>query len=158
MQFRLGSGIDFHQLEPDIPLVIGGVSIPFYKGSKGHSDGDVLFHAVVDAILGALAQGDIGKHFPSDNPKFKNTNSRLFLEYACKVMKEKVYSVENVDVTIILQEPVLKPYILEIRENLAFFLAVDLDQVSVKATTTDKLGFIGKGDGIASIASVLLKK
>ena len=158
MQFRIGSSIDFHQLEGDIPLIVGGVLIPFTKGSLGHSDGDVLFHTVVDAILGALALGDIGKHFPSDNPKWKDANSRLFLEYACKWMKEKKYSIENIDITIILQEPILKPYIMGMKDNLASILSTDLDQISIKATTTDRMGFIGKSEGIAAMASVLLKK
>jgi len=158
MQYLIGNGIDVHQLEESIPLVIGGVSIPSSKGSRGHSDGDVLFHAIVDAILGSLALGDIGKHFPSDNPRWKNADSRIFLEHACKLMGEKGYSVENIDATVILQVPVLNPHIQKMRENIATVLSVDLDQISVKATTTDKLGFIGKGEGIAATASALIKK
>ena len=158
MQYRIGNGIDSHRLEEGILLVIGGVSIPFPKGSKGHSDGDVLFHAIVDAILGSLSLGDIGKHFPSDNPHWKDADSRLFLEHAYKLMDEKGYSVENIDATIILQEPVLSSYILLIRENIATVLSVDLEKISVKATTTDKLGFIGRGEGIAAAVSVLIKK
>ena len=158
MQYRIGNGIDSHQLEEGIPLVIGGVSIPFPKGSKGHSNGDVLFHAIVDAILGSLALGDIGKHFPSDNPRWKNADSRIFLEHACKLMGEKGYSVENIDAIIIIQEPIISPHILHMREKIASILSADLDQISVKATTTDKLGFIGKGEGIAATASVLIKK
>ena len=158
MQYRIGNGIDSHRLEEGILLVIGGVSIPFPKGSKGHSDGDVLFHAIVDAILGSLSLGDIGKYFPSDNPRWKDTNSRLFLEHTYKLMNEKGYSLENIDATIILQKPVLSPHILLMRENIAAVLSVDLEQISVKATTTDKLGFIGKGEGIAATASVLIKK
>ena len=133
MQYLIGNGIDIHQLEEGVPLVIGGVSIPYSKGSKGHSDGDVLFHAIVDAILGSLALGDIGKHFPSDNPRWKNADSRIFLEHACKLMGEKGYSVENIDATIILQEPILSPHILHMRENIADVLSTDLDQISVKA-------------------------
>ena len=158
MQYLIGNGIDIHQLEEGLPLVIGGVSIPYSKGSKGHSDGDVLFHAIVDAILGSLALGDIGKHFPSDNPRWKNADSRIFLEHACKLMGEKGYSVENIDATVILQVPVLNPYIEKMRKNIATVLSVDLNQISVKATTTDKLGFIGKGEGIAATASALIKK
>ena len=158
MQYLIGNGIDVHQLEKNIPLVIGGVSIPSSKGSRGHSDGDVLFHAIVDAILGSLALGDIGKHFPSDNPRWKNADSRIFLEHACKLMGEKGYSVENIDATVILQNPVLNPYIEKMRGNIATVLSVDLDQISVKATTTDKLGFIGKGEGIAATALALIKK
>ena len=158
MQFRIGSGIDSHKLEKDIPLIIGGVLIPFEKGSKGHSDGDVLFHAIVDAVLGALALGDIGDYFPSENSKWKDADSKLFMEDVCKLIEEKGYSIENVDITIILQKPVLKKYIMNMRNNTAFALSVDLDQISIKATTTDKLGFIGKGEGIAAMASILLKK
>ena len=158
MQNRIGYGIDAHRLEAGIPLIIGGVSISFPKGSKGHSDGDVLFHAIVDAILGSLALGDIGKYFPSDNPSWKNVESRIFLEHSYKLMGEKGYSVENIDATIILQEPIINPHILQMREGIASILSADLDQISVKATTTDKLGFIGKGEGIAATASVLIKK
>ena len=113
MQYLIGNGIDVHQLEESIPLVIGGVSIPSSKGSRGHSDGDVLFHAIVDAILGSLALGDIGEHFPSDNPSWKDVESKIFLEHSYKLMDEKGFSVENVDSTIILQEPILNPHILE---------------------------------------------
>ena len=158
MQYRIGNGIDSHRLEEGLPLVIGGVFIPFPKGSKGHSNGDVLFHAIVDAILGSLSLGDIGKHFPSDNLRWKDADSKLFLEHVYKLMDEKRYSVENVDATIILQEPVLSPHILLMRKNISAVLSVDLEQISVKATTTDKLGFIGKGEGIAATASVLIKK
>ena len=158
MQYRIGNGIDIHQLEKGIPLVIGGVSIPYSKGSKGHTDGDVLFHAIVDAILGTLSLGDIGKYFPSDNSNWKNAKSRIFLEHAIKLINEKGYSVENIDATIILQEPIISHHILHMREETASILSADLDQISVKATTTDKLGFIGKGEGIAATASVLIKK
>ena len=158
MQYRIGNGIDSHRLEEGILLVIGGVSIPFPKGSKGHSDGDVLFHAIVDAILGSLSLGDIGNHFPSNNPHWKDADSRLFLEHVSKLMDEKGYSVENIDATIILQEPILSSYILLMRENIATVLSIDLEKISVKATTTDKLGFIGRGEGIASAVSVLIKK
>lgn len=158
MQLRIGSGFDFHQLEKSIPLIIGGVSIPFAKGSKGHSDGDVLFHAIVDAILGALSLGDMGKYFPSNDPKWKDADSRRFLEYVCQLIEEKGYSIANIDATIIIEQPALKPHIINMRKNTALALSVDLDQVSIKATTTDKLGFIGKSEGIAATASVLLSK
>ena len=158
MQYRIGSGIDSHQLEEGTHLIIGGVSIPSHKGSKGHSDGDVLFHAIVDAILGSLSLGDIGKYFPSNSPRWKNADSIIFLEHACKLMGEKGYSVENIDATVILQVPVLNPHIEKMRENIATVLSVNLDQISVKATTTDKLGFIGRGEGVAATASALIKK
>ena len=158
MQNRIGYGIDAHQLEVGIPLIVGGVSIPFSKGSKGHSDGDVLFHAIVDAILGSLAMGDIGQHFPSDKAHLKDASSRKFLEHAFTLMTKKGFLIENIDATIILQKPRLTSHILKMRKNIADILSAALDQISVKATTTDKLGFIGKGEGIASIVSVLLKK
>ena len=158
MQYRIGNGIDIHQLEKGIPLIIGGITIPFKNGPKGHSDGDVLFHAIVDAILGSLALGDIGKHFPSDNPSWKNVESRIFLEHSYKLMDEKGYSVENIDATIILEEPALSPHILQMRENISTILSTDLNQISVKATTTDRLGFIGKGEGISATVSTLIKK
>tara|TARA_B100000945_G_C20400371_1_gene606997 strand:+ start:1377 stop:1853 length:477 start_codon:yes stop_codon:yes gene_type:complete len=158
MQFRIGNGIDFHQLVADIPLIIGGITIPYDRGSKGHSDGDVLIHTIVDAILGALTKGDIGVHFPSDNQKYKNANSILFLEYANNLVLENGYSIENLDSTVILEKPTLKPYILDMREKISSILSLNIDNVSIKATTTDKLGFIGKGVGIAAMSSILLKK
>ena len=158
MQYRIGNGIDSHRLEEGIPLIIGGVLIPSSKGSRGHSDGDVLFHSIVDAILGSLALGDIGKYFPSNNPEWKDVNSSIFLEQVYELMIKNGYIVENIDATIILQEPTLGPNILQMRKNIATILSADLNQISVKATTTDKLGFIGKGDGISATASVLLKK
>ena len=156
MQHRIGYGIDAHQLKTGIPLIIGGVSIPFSKGSKGHSDGDVLFHAIVDAILGSLALGDIGQHFPSDDARWRGADSRKFLDHAFILMTEKRFSIENIDATIILQDPKLTPHILQMRQNISGILSVGLDQISVKATTTDKMGFIGKGEGLAATAVVLI--
>ena len=156
MPTRIGNGFDVHQLEAGTPLIIGGVSIPYPKGSKGHSDGDVLFHAIVDALLGSLALGDIGMHFPSSDVRWKDTDSRNFLEYAFKQIKEKGYAVDNIDSVIILQKPALAPHILKMRKNIAQILSTDLDQISVKATTTDTLGYIGKGEGIAAAAVVLI--
>ena len=156
MHNRIGYGIDAHRLEAGIPLIVGGVSIPFPKGSKGHSDGDVLFHAIVDAIFGSLALGDIGQHFPSDESRWENANSRKFLDHAFTLMDEKGFSIVNVDATIILQDPKLISHILQMRKNLADIFSTDLEQISVKATTTDKMGFIGKGEGIAATAVVLI--
>jgi len=153
---RIGNGFDVHQLEAGTPLIIGGVSIPFHKGSMGHSDGDVLLHAIVDALLGSLALGDIGTHFPSDDARWKDADSRKFLEHAYTLIKENGFSVENVDSVIILQIPAVAPYLLKMRKNIAQILSTDLDQISVKATTTDNLGYIGKGDGIAATAVVLI--
>ncbi len=156
MPTRIGNGFDVHQLEAGTPLIIGGVSIPFHKGSMGHSDGDVLLHAIVDALLGSLALGDIGTHFPSDDARWKDADSRKFLEHAYTLIKENGFSVENVDSVIILQIPAVAPHLLKMRKNIAQILSTDLDQISVKATTTDNLGYIGKGDGIAATAVVLI--
>ena len=156
MAVRIGQGIDAHQLEEGTPLIIGGVSIPHSKGSKGHSDGDVLFHAIVDAILGALALGDIGEHFPSEDDMWKNANSKLFLEHSYNLMSDKGFFIGNLDATIILQQPQLQNYIKEIRKNVASILHIEMDSISVKATTTDEMGFTGKGAGIAATAVVLI--
>ena len=150
--------MDAHQLVAGTPLIIGGVSIPYSKGSKGHSDGDVLYHAIVDAILGALAMGDIGQHFPSDDERWIDAPSRKFLEHAKHLMYEKGYTAVNIDATVILQTPELRSYISEMRENIAHVLSISVDAVSVKATTTDRLGFTGSGDGILATAVALLTK
>ena len=156
MQNRIGYGTDVHQLGKGTPLIIGGVSISYSKGSKGHSDGDVLFHAIVDAMLGSLALGDIGQHFPSDNVRWKDAESTIFLEHASTLLPEKGFLIENIDATIILQNPKLTPHILQIRKNISEILSVDLDKISVKATTTDRMGFIGKCEGIAATAVILI--
>ena len=156
MQNRIGYGIDVHQLEIGTPLIIGGVPISYSKGSKGHSDGDVLFHAIVDAILGSLALGDIGQHFPSDDIQWKGVESTIFLEYASALLAEKGFGIENIDATIILQNPKLTPHILQMRKNISEILSVDLDKISVKATTTDGMGFIGRVEGLAATAIILI--
>ena len=156
MKNRIGQGIDVHQLVVGTPLIIGGVSIPYSKGSKGHSDGDVLYHVIVDAILGALAMGDIGQHFPSDDERWRNAASRKFLEHAKHLMQEKGYTAVNIDATVILQTPEIRSYISEMMENIDRILSISIDAVSVKATTTDFLGFTGTGVGIASTAVALL--
>jgi len=156
MQNRIGYGIDVHQLENGTPLIIGGVSISYSKGSKGHSDGDVLFHAIVDAILGSLALGDIGQHFPSDDIQWEDADSTIFLEHASALLAEKGFWIENIDTTLILQNPKLAPYILQMRKNISEILSIELNKISIKATTTDHLGFIGKGEGIAASAVILI--
>lgn len=155
---RIGAGFDAHQLETGTPLIIGGVSIPFPKGSKGHSDGDVLYHAIVDALLGTLALGDIGSHFPSEDDKWKDADSSQFVSHALSLIKAKGYIVGNVDATVILQQPKISPYIKEMRNNISSLLEIDIDSISVKATTTDTLGFTGKGEGLAASANLLLHK
>ena len=156
MQNRIGYGIDVHQLEKGTPLIIGGVFISYSKGSKGHSDGDVLYHAIVDAILGSLVQGDIGQHFPSDDIQWKGVESTIFLEHASALLTEKGFGIENIDATIILQNPKLTPHILQMRKNISEILSVDLDKISVKATTTDRMGFIGRVEGLAATAIILI--
>ena len=158
MKNRIGQGIDVHQLVTGTPLIIGGVSIPFPKGSKGHSDGDVLYHAIVDAILGALTLGDIGQHFPSDDEQYRDADSHKFLNHVQFLMKKKGYVVGNIDATVILQEPQISIYISEMCQNIALGLTISVDAVSVKATTTNRLGFIGSGEGIAATAVALLIK
>lgn len=155
---RTGIGYDVHQLAEGRKLVLAGVDISFEKGSVGHSDGDVLTHAIVDALLGAAALGDIGLFFPSNDNKWKGTDSLEFLQSAVEKVKTAGFLINNIDGTIILQEPKLQKYIPEIRQNLAMTLGVQEDQVSVKATTTDYLGAIGAGDGWAAQAVVTISK
>ncbi len=158
MNYRIGQGTDTHQLETGTPLILGGVSVPFHKGSKGHSDGDVLFHALVDALLGTLGLGDIGAHFPSSEEKWKGADSSVFLKHAYSLIKEKGYEIENVDSTILLQEPHISKFIPEMKKNISKILDTDTSNISVKATTTDHLGFIGDGTGISANAIVLVKE
>lgn len=156
--FRIGQGYDVHQLVEGRPLIIGGVNIPYEKGLLGHSDADVLLHTVADASLGAIGEGDIGRHFPDTDPKFKDADSAVLLEHVWKLVKQKGYRLGNIDCTIIAQKPKMAPYIEEIRQRIADLLEGDVDQVNVKATTTEKLGFTGRGEGIAALAVILLEK
>ena len=155
--FRTGIGFDAHALSEGLPLVIGGVNIPHSKGLQGHSDADVLVHAVMDAILGALALGDIGKHFPDTEDEFEGTDSLELLSLVQKMIEDKGYCRENLDSIIIAEKPKLKSYIGDMRENLASVLKIDVDQLSIKATTTEQMGFTGREEGIAAQAIVLLK-
>ena len=152
---RIGTGYDVHAFCEGDHLILGGIKILFNKSFAAHSDGDVLIHAIVDALLGALALGDIGQHFPPNDDKWKNCDSSVFLKHAIELIKEKGYQVNNIDSTIICEQPKMQPHILAIRENLARIMNLNLDQVSVKATTTEKLGFCGRGEGIA-VESVCL--
>jgi len=158
MSYRIGSGVDFHQLKIGRELWIGGVNIPFKKGALGHSDADVLLHAICDALLGSLALGDIGIHFPNTSNEFKNIRSTVLLQRTMDMVKQKEYSVVNIDCTICLQEPKLKPYVAEMRKIISSITGVSENDVSIKATTTEEMGFIGKGKGIMAYATVLLKK
>ena len=155
--FRTGIGFDAHALVEGLPLVIGGVNIPHSKGLLGHSDADVLVHAVMDAILGAVALGDIGEHFPDTEDEFQGADSMELLSRVQKMIEEKGYCCENLDSIIIAEKPKLKTYLGEMRENLASVLKINIDQLSIKATTTEHMGFTGREEGIAAQAIVLLK-
>ena len=153
---RIGQGYDVHQLVAGRKLVIGGVEIPYEKGLLGHSDADVLLHAISDALLGAASLGDIGRHFSDADAKYKNIDSRILLREALHLVREQGYRVGNVDATIIAQAPKMAPHILQMVENIAADLRVETSAVNVKATTTEKLGLTGRGEGIAAQAVVLL--
>lgn len=154
---RIGTGYDVHKLVEDRPLILGGVKIPHERGLLGHSDADVLVHAIMDAMLGALALGDIGKHFPDTDPAYKGISSIKLLEHVNDLCREKGYTVNNLDTVVIAERPKLAPYINVMRENIATALDIHVGQVSVKATTTEGLGFCGTGQGIAAQATTLLR-
>lgn len=155
---RIGYGFDVHQLVEGRKLILGGIEIPFKKGLLGHSDADVLLHAVTDALLGALALGDIGQHFPDTDPQHKDADSRDLLRYCYSLVKDEGYQLSNLDATIVTERPKLMSYLPKIREAIASDLEVDLDQVSVKATTSEKMGFVGREEGISATAVVLIEK
>lgn len=157
-QFKIGSGYDVHAFAENRKLILGGVEIPYTKGLLGHSDADVLLHAICDAILGALALGDIGKHFPNTDPKYKDADSKELLNHVYYLMRDFHYEIANVDSTILLQEPKLSQYIPAMRKIISHILNLTIDQVSIKATTTESLGFVGRGEGCAAQAVVLLTK
>ncbi len=156
MGYRIGSGTDFHQLTEGRDLWIGGVKIPHYKGALGHSDADVLLHAICDAMLGALALGDIGKHFPDTDASLKNIDSKILLAKTFDLIKRKGYSVVNVDSTVCLEKPKIMPYAVEMRAAIAEILEISVDDISIKATTTETMGFAGREEGLFANASVLL--
>lgn len=158
MGLRIGSGIDFHQLVEGRKLIIGGVEIPHHKGALGHSDADVLLHAICDALLGALALGDIGKHFPNTSPEFKDIDSRILLQLSYDKIKEAGYHVVNVDSTLCLEAPKIKPYVAQMQTIIASILELEPGDVSVKATTTETMGFAGREEGLVAYATVLLEK
>ncbi|MCT8136408.1 2-C-methyl-D-erythritol 2,4-cyclodiphosphate synthase [Anaerobacillus sp. CMMVII] len=155
---RIGQGYDVHQLVEGRPLIIGGIEIPHEKGLLGHSDADVLLHTVADAVLGAIAQGDIGKHFPDTDPAYKGADSAKLLSHVWELVKKQGYKLGNIDCTIIAQRPKMAPHIPAMKERISELLEAELDQVNVKATTTEKLGFCGREEGIAAMATVLLVK
>lgn len=158
MSYRIGFGIDFHQMVEGRDLWIGGVKIPHIKGAKGHSDADVLLHAICDAMLGALALGDIGVHFPDTDQSFKNIDSKILLARSYALIKSKGYRVVNVDSSLCLEAPKIKPYVASMQSTIAAILELEDGDVSVKATTTEKMGFVGREEGLVAYANVLLVK
>lgn len=156
MNIRIGNGLDVHALVTGRNLVLGGVTIPFERGLKGHSDADALLHAICDAVLGALGEGDIGAHFPDSDPRYKDADSRILLRTIWQRAVAEGYSLGNVDATIVAEAPKLAPYIRQMTANIAADLGAGMERVNVKATTTEGLGFTGRGEGIAALATVLL--
>lgn len=157
MSFRIGQGYDIHQLAEGRDLILGGILIPHSKGLLGHSDADVLLHAITDALLGALSLGDIGAHFPDTDPAYKGADSIELLKRSYDLVLKKGYQLVNADTTIIAERPKIKPYILQIRECIASALGAEIEAISVKATTGEKMGFVGREEGIAAQAIVLLE-
>lgn len=158
MNYRVGTGYDVHRLVKGEKLILGGVHIPFEKGTLGHSDADVLLHAICDALLGALALGDIGVHFPDTDERWRNISSLLLLESVNKSINDNGFQIANIDTTLILQQPKIQSYISEIRDNIANSLNISRELISVKATTTEGLGFEGRGEGISAQAICMLYK
>ncbi|MBN9298466.1 MAG: 2-C-methyl-D-erythritol 2,4-cyclodiphosphate synthase [Filimonas sp.] len=158
MNIRIGSGIDFHQLVEGRDLWIGGVKIPHTKGALGHSDADVLLHAICDALLGALCLGDIGVHFPDTSGEFKDIDSKILLKRTFDLISKEGYSIVNIDTSLCLQAPKIKPYVDSMRETIAGILQISINHISIKATTTEKMGFVGREEGLVAYATVLLQK
>ena len=158
MNIRVGFGFDVHQLKEGLDFWLGGIIVPHTKGGLGHSDADVLIHSICDALLGAANLGDIGKHFPDTDPKYKGVDSKLLLKEVIKLIRERGYELGNVDSTICLQIPKIGPYIAEMQKVLASCMGVDIDLVSIKATTTEKLSFVGRQEGVSAYATVLIQK
>ena len=155
---RIGFGFDIHQLREGLDFWLGGIKIPYEKGSYGHSDADVLIHAICDALLGAANLGDIGKHFPDSDLRFKNIDSKVLLKEVDSLLKKNGYSINNIDSTICLQEPKIEKYINKIQKTLSHCISLEQENISIKATTSEKLGFIGKKEGVSAYAVVLIKK
>ena len=158
MPYRIGSGVDFHQLVEGCKLWIGGVNIPHHKGALGHSDADVLLHAICDAMFGALSLGDIGTHFPDTDDAYKNIDSKILLRKTNDLIRNEGYVLVNADSTLCLQAPKIKPYVEEMRKVIAEIIGVTIKDISIKATTTEQLGFVGREEGLIAYATVMLKK
>jgi 2-C-methyl-D-erythritol 2,4-cyclodiphosphate synthase len=158
MSYRIGFGVDFHQLVQGRPFRLGGQTIPHDKGPLGHSDADVLLHALCDALLGALSLGDIGTHFPDTDPAYRNINSLVLLEKTYGLIQERGYAIVNIDSTVCLEMPKIKKYSEAMRIGIAAILHMDVQDISIKATTTEQMGFVGRGEGLMAYATVLLQK
>ena len=158
LPYRTGLGIDFHQLVEGRELWIGGIHLQHHKGALGHSDADVLLHAICDAMLGAVSLGDIGVHFPDTDDSFKDIDSKILLEKSYSLVKETGYQIGNIDATVCLEFPKLKPYTLQMRKTIAQILNISLDAISIKATTSEKMGFVGREEGISAFATILLMR
>jgi 2-C-methyl-D-erythritol 2,4-cyclodiphosphate synthase len=158
MNLRIGFGIDFHQLVEDREFWLGGVKIPHHKGALGHSDADVLLHAICDALLGAACLGDIGVHFPDTDASFKNIDSKILLEKSFSLIKKSGYTIVNIDSTLCLQAPKIKDHVPQMQQIIANILSLQITDVSIKATTTEKMGFVGREEGLVAYATVLLQK
>ena len=158
MKIRIGFGFDVHQLQTGIPFFLGGIKINYTKGAKGHSDADVIIHAICDALLGAANLGDIGKHFPDTSKKFKGIDSKILLKEVMALLKKNKYKVGNVDVTLVLEKPKIKDYISEMQKVLAGVMQISTEDISIKATTNEKMGFVGREEGVAAYAVALISK
>ena len=158
MAYRIGLGVDFHQLKEGYDLWIGGIKIPHTKGAVGHSDADVLLHAICDALLGAVCLGDIGVHFPDTDAAYKNIDSKILLEKTIALIKNEGYAIVNIDTTLCLQEPKIKPYTEQMRKVIAAIAGITEKDISIKATTTEQMGFVGREEGLVAHAVVMLKR
>ncbi|HEX7847304.1 MAG TPA: 2-C-methyl-D-erythritol 2,4-cyclodiphosphate synthase [Chitinophagaceae bacterium] len=158
MSYRIGSGVDFHQLAEGRELWIGGIKIEHHKGAVGHSDADVLLHAICDALLGAVCLGDIGVHFPDTDAAYKNIDSKILLQRTIELVQQEGYEVVNIDSTLCLQSPKVKPYVPAMQQAIASIAGITLKDISIKATTTEKMGFVGREEGVMAYATALLKK
>jgi len=157
MAYRIGFGVDFHQLAEGREFMIGGVQVPYHKGAVGHSDADVLLHAICDALLGAANLGDIGVHFPDTDTKYKDIDSKILLRETIGLVQKKKYQLVNIDSTLCLQEPKIKPYIEQMQKTIAEIIGTSANNISIKATTTEQMGFVGRKEGVVAYATVLLE-
>lgn len=158
MSYRIGLGVDYHQLGEGRDFMIGGVHVPHHKGAIGHSDADVLLHAICDAMLGAAALGDIGVHFPDTDQRYKNIDSKILLKECVELVSKEGYTIVNIDSTLCLQEPKVKPYIHRMQETIAAIAGIGVRDISIKATTTEQMGFVGRKEGVVAYATILLQR